>query len=74
MALVKFVEKTKIQLRLENGLNEEGQMQYRTMAFNRIKETASDEAVQAVGAAIGGLQKRNVDKVLRIDEVSLMEQ
>lgn len=71
MAVVKAVEKTKMQLRLENGLNEDGVMQYRTVSFNRIKENATDEAIQIVGAILGGLQIHNLVKVIRIDESSL---
>ena len=48
----KEMESTKLILRLENGLNTAGKMTYKQVTFSRVVDSASDEAVQAVGLSL----------------------
>ncbi len=73
MALVQTVTRSKLQIQVEEGLNKDGEMQFSTISFTRIAETATDEAVRIVGEAIGALQSKKVSNVLRVNEVILQD-
>lgn len=67
----KEMESTKLILRLENGLNTAGKMTYKQVIFSRVVDSASDEAVQAVGAALATLQDKALQAVIRLDQQKL---
>ncbi len=71
MAVKKSIKASKIQLRLDAGKNADGSAKYSTVTYNRVNKGATDEDVQAVGAALGNLQSRPVVDVLRVDEAAL---
>ena len=73
MAFSKQIDKSRIVLKLENGQNELGETSYVKASYNRVREAATDEAVQATGAAIGSLHARMLAGVIRIDEASLSD-
>lgn len=64
---------SKLQIRVEDGLKSDGAVKYANITYPHMAETASDEDVQAVGAAIGSLQTKKVVSVLRVDESALAE-
>ncbi len=64
---MKQIEQSKLQIRVEKGLDGNGVMKYETITFSRIAEEASDDAIQAVGTAIGTLQPKKVAEILRVD-------
>ena len=64
---MKQIEQSKLQIRVEIGLDGNGVMKYETITFSRIAEEASDDAIQAVGTAIGTLQPKKVAEILRVD-------
>ena len=44
---------------------------HKDVTYTRIVESATDDALQAVGQALAGLQGKDLLHVIRIDEVSL---
>ena len=59
MAVSKSVEKTRLLVRVENT---DGSL--KNLAFNNIRESASDEELLHAGKAIAGLQVKALDSVL----------
>ncbi len=74
MAFTKQIKSSRLHLRVEVGSDQAGKKTYKVVSYNRIVEAASDEAVQAVGVALGSLQKYPVAEVLRVDEQVLANQ
>lgn len=64
---MKALEQSKLQIRVEKGLDGNGVMKYETITFSRVAEEASDDAIQAVGAALGTLQTKKVADIIRVD-------
>ena len=62
MAVSKSVEKTRLLVRVENT---DGSL--KNLAFNNIRESASDEELLHAGKAIAGLQVKALDSVRRSD-------
>ena len=66
MALTKTLARTRLQLVIVKE-DVGGKEKLGTINFPNIVESAKDEDIQAVGAALGDLQKKLVKQVLRID-------
>lgn len=64
---MKALEQSKLQIRVEKGLDGNGSMKYEMLTFSRVAEEASDDAIQAVGAALGTLQTKTVADIIRVD-------
>lgn len=62
---------TRLQYRLNVGVNEEGEAVIRTRSFGRIKPTSSDEDIYQVGDLLMTLQKHAVFSVHRFDSSEL---
>jgi hypothetical protein len=61
------VTTSKLVLRLSDGVD----AKHKDVTYTRIVESATDDALQAVGQALAGLQGKDLLHVIRIDEVSL---
>lgn len=68
MAVSKSVEKTRLLVRVENT---DGSL--KNLAFNNIRESASDEELLHAGKAIAGLQVKALDSVRRSDVAVLTD-
>lgn len=71
MAVQKNLETSKLQLIVVKNAGQDGAEKLGPINFPNIVEAASDEALQAVGVALGSLQKKEVRRILRIDSNEL---
>ncbi len=62
---------SRLQLRLNTGLDENFEPVYRTRSFSNVKPGADNVVLFNVAEGIGGLQVHTLDAVRRIDEVEL---
>lgn len=69
--MAKETESTKLVLRMEKGLDNNGKMTYNNVSFNRVVEAASDEAVHASGQALASLLSEKLAAVIRVDNQKL---
>ena len=65
------VTTSKLVLRLSDGVDANNKPKHKDVTYTRIVESATDDALQAVGQALAGLQGKDRLHVIRIDEVSL---
>jgi len=63
---------SRIQLRLQVGTPENPV--YRTRTYNNVNAERSDQDVYDVASALGSLQQFEVDKIIRVNEVQLIEE
>ena len=64
---------SRLQLRLNTGLDENLEPIYRTRSFSRVKPGADNAVLFDVAEGIGGLQVHSLEAVRRINEVELVE-
>ncbi len=62
---------SRLQLRLNTGLDENFEPIYRTRSFSNVKTGADNAVLFEVAEGIGGLQVHAIDAIRRIDEVEL---
>ncbi len=62
---------SRIQLRLQVGTPENPA--YRTRTYGNVKAGSPDQDVYDVASAVGGLQQYDVDKIIRVNEVELID-
>ena len=74
MAVVKTPQPGKLIIRVQKGLNANGQPVYRQQAFANLKAAATDADVYAVGNGLGTLQKLPVAEITRMDAGNLVNQ
>ena len=73
MAIKVIPVSTRLQLRLNTGLDENLNPVYRTRSFSNVKTTAASEDLFELAQEIGLLQVHTVDAVRRVNEVELEE-
>ncbi len=64
---------SKLQMRFQVGLNEDGKPIIRSKTFGGLKSDALNENVYNAAQSLAGLQVNDVAAVRRIDEVELTE-
>lgn len=64
------IEKTKVSLRLqlENGVDEKGNPKYQQKSFSNVRLEAEDEDLHIVGTLLGGLFKKDLDSIKKVEE------
>ena len=65
---------TRLQLRLNTGLDENFNPIYRTRSFSNVKPSADNEDLYALCQEIGDLQVHGIEAVRRVDEIELEEE
>jgi len=73
MAVNPIKEKTTLKLELDNGIVD-GKQLVKSKNYNKVKTTATDEELYNTAVAIAGLQSRDLLKVKRIEEITLIEE
>ena len=73
MAVNPIKEKTTLKLELDNGIVD-GKQLVKSKNDNKVKTTATDEELYNTAVAIAGLQSRDLLKVKRIEEITLIEE
>lgn len=64
---------TRLQLRLNTGLDENFNPIYRTRSFSNVKPAAVNQDLFELAGEIESLQQHTVNSVRRVDEVELEE-
>lgn len=68
-----LVTNSRLQLSFENGVNEKGDIIYKTKAFNQVKTTASNDSLYAVANVLAPLQQLPLHAIERQDTMLLTE-
>ena len=71
MPITKTIEKRSLILNVEDGYNDDGSVKTKARTYNKIKASASDEAIAAVASALGGLMANQVHSVNLSEKVKL---
>ncbi len=73
MAVTVIPMNSRLQLRLNTGLDEDFNPIYRTRSFSNVKTDAANADLFELAQEIGTLQIHTVDSIRRVDEVELEE-
>jgi len=68
----RIAQDSRLQLRYQIGVNDEGEPLYSTRNLARVKSDGDDQSLWTVASVIAGLQKYPVAEVRRVDN-SLLE-
>lgn len=71
MAISTVRDKVVLKLELDNGV-EDGKQKIKSKSFNRVNTDASHEALYDTGTLLASLQSRELLKVKRVDEMTLI--
>ena len=71
MAIIAVKEKSTLKLELDNGIVD-GKQRVLSKNFTKIKTNAADEDLHGTALAIGNLQNKDLLKVKRVEEISLV--
>ena len=71
MAITAIKEKSTLKLELDNGIVD-GKQKTLSKSFTKVKTDAADEEVHGTAIAIASLQSKDLLKVKRVEEVSLV--
>lgn len=63
---------TRMQLKLNTGVDQEGNPVIRTKSYSRVKPAAEDQAIYDVGNSLAGLQDHLLEEVHRVNDVVLI--
>lgn len=72
MPITKTLEKRSLILNVEDGYNDDGSVKTKARTYNKVKASASDEAIVAAANALGGLMANQVHSVT-VSEKSKLE-
>ncbi|MDR7869640.1 MAG: DUF1659 domain-containing protein [Tissierellaceae bacterium] len=73
MAIVAVKEKSALKLELDNGIVD-GRQKILSKSFAKVKIDATDDGLHSTAVAIANLQNKDLLKVKRVEEVSLVSQ
>ncbi len=73
MAVTVIPVSSRLQLRLNTGLDENLNPIYRNRSFSRVKPSADNEDLFELAEELGNLQIHSLEAVRRLDEVELVE-
>lgn len=73
MAAIKELEKVSLSLRIENGVDDDGNAVFKTKTFSKVKEDATPEAILAV---VNGMKTVIANEVVAsfVNEVSIVQE
>lgn len=63
---------TKMQLRLNTGLDGEGKEILRTKTYSNVKTSAENQAIYDVASSMAGLQEHELKEIHKVDDVVLV--
>lgn len=73
MAIIAVKEKSTLKLELDNGIVD-GKQKTLSKSFTKVKTDAADEEVLGTAIAIANLQSKDLIKVKKVEEVSLISE
>lgn len=65
---------SRLQLRLNTGLDENFHPIFRTRSYSNVKHAAANADLHELAQEIGSLQEHTIDSVRRVDEVELSDE
>ncbi|HHX88132.1 MAG TPA: DUF1659 domain-containing protein [Firmicutes bacterium] len=71
MAVTIIPVRTRLQLRLQVGLDEKGNPKFGTKSYTNLKPDADNEQLYQLGQTLAGLQEHYLEAIRRVDEVEL---
>ncbi len=71
MAVTIIPVQTRLQLRLQVGIDSQGNPKFGTRSFANLKPGADSEGLYQLGQALAGLQEHYLEAIRRVDEVEL---
>jgi hypothetical protein len=74
MAVERISSGSRLQLRFQTGIDEEGKPVFKLKSFSNVKPTAADEDLFSVGLALSQLQENFLEDVFRHDSATLVEE
>jgi hypothetical protein len=72
MAIEEYAVSTRMQLRLNTGLDGDGKEILRTKTYSNVKSSSENQAVYDVASSLAGLQEHELKEVHRVDDVVLV--
>ena len=73
MAILSNKERVTLKLELDGGIVD-GSQRTSTKNINNMKLDATDEAIHGTGLALTGLQSKEVLKIKKVEELTLVEE
>ncbi len=73
MAIIAVKEKSTLRLELDNGIVD-GKQKTLSKSFTKVKTDAADEDLHGTAVAISNLQSKDLIKVKKVEEVSLISE
>lgn len=73
MAILSNKERVTLKLELDGGIVD-GRQRTSTKNINNMKLDATDEAIHGTGLALTGLQSKEVLKIKKVEELTLVEE
>jgi len=73
MAVTAVPSRTTLRLRLQTGVDENGDPVYVNRSYSNIKTSATDQGLYNVATQIAGLQVHTLTNIRRVDEKYLEE-
>ncbi|MGI6574713.1 MAG: DUF1659 domain-containing protein [bacterium] len=74
MAVERIAGSSRLQLRFQTGVDEEGKPIFRLKSYANVKPTAADEDLFLVGQTLAQLQENVLVDVFRHDSATLIEE
>ncbi|NMA92611.1 MAG: DUF1659 domain-containing protein [Firmicutes bacterium] len=71
MAVTIVPLRTRLQLRLQVGLDDKGNPRFVTRSYANLKSDADNEELYQLGYALASLQEHDLGAIRRVDEVEL---
>ncbi len=71
MAVTVIPVQTRLQLRLQVGVDDKGNPKFATRSFSNLKPGAENEQLFLLGQSLTGLQEHDLSAIRRVDEVEL---
>lgn len=73
MAIVSNKERVTLKLELDGGIVN-GRQRVTSKSFNNVKLDATDDLIHGTGLALTGLQSKELLKMKKLDELTLVEE
>lgn len=74
MAVVKTPQASRLQIKVQTGVNGSGSPVYRVRALQNVKTNATDADIHSIAAGLAALQAHSVVSISRQDDATLIEE
>ena len=71
MAVTVIPVQTRLQLRLQIGLDDKGNPRFGTRSYANLKPGADNEELYGLGQILANLQEHDLEAIRRVDEIEL---